>query len=56
MLVGILEARAQAALLLVLGDVQEELQDDDVLAREGALEVADRVVARPPDVLGDEPP
>jgi hypothetical protein len=46
----------EAALLLLLRDVQEELQDHESLAREVALEGPDVLEAVVPDSLADERP
>ena len=53
-LVGIVEALQEALLLLLLRHVQEELADQDAVAHEVALEVADVLVALLPDRLGDQ--
>ena len=49
-----LEPLAELLELLLLGDVQEELEDRRPLAHEHPLEVVDRVVARAPQRLGRE--
>src|SRR6185503_2389065 len=53
-LLGLLDATQEALALLLLGDVEEELADDDPIAGEIALEGADVLEAVVPDVLGDE--
>src|SRR5262245_59906726 len=53
-LFGVLEPFQKALLLLLPGDVQEELTDDDAVARRIALEAPDVTEPSLPDVLGDD--
>src|SRR5262249_4162472 len=48
------DATEEALALLLVGDVEEELADDDAVVGEVALEGADVLVALVPDVLGDQ--
>ena len=51
MLVGIIEARLQALLLLVLRDMEENFYNGGALVRQHALEVDDVLIALFPDLL-----
>src|SRR5216683_5688203 len=53
-LVGGVDAGLQAASLLLVGDVQEKLEDDDVVVEERALELVDVFEAAPDGLGGDE--
>jgi hypothetical protein len=53
-LVRVSQAALQAALLLVLGDMQIELEHRDARQRQRVLELVDRFVARLPDRFRDE--
>ena len=54
MLVGCVDAVLEAPGLFVVGEVQEEFEDDDVVVDEETLELVDVVEAVLHDFVGDE--